>query len=128
VSVLKAYKGSLGSSNFLFKDIGEYRIRNEGKTVWRAEVSEQKHRTNFYGTHGIKFQKLKFFVTSIMRITIHRGIHYTRINYSSDRLCVLVVSVPGCRLRGPVFGSRRYQIFWVTVCSERGPLSFYEDK
>jgi hypothetical protein len=28
-----------------------------------------------------------------------------------DRLCGLVVRVPGYRSRGPVFDSRRYQIF-----------------
>jgi hypothetical protein len=34
----------------------------------------------------------------------------------SDRLC------------GPGFDSRRYQIFWVAVGLERGPLSPCEDK
>jgi hypothetical protein len=29
-----------------------------------------------------------------------------------DRLCGVVVRVPGCRSRGPEFDSRRYQIFW----------------
>jgi hypothetical protein len=28
-----------------------------------------------------------------------------------DRLCGLVVRVPGCRPRGPEYDSRRYQIF-----------------
>jgi hypothetical protein len=39
-----------------------------------------------------------------------------------DRLCGLVVRVPGYRFRGPGFDSRSYQIFWV-VGLERGPLS-----
>jgi hypothetical protein len=30
---------------------------------------------------------------------------------SVDRLCVLVVKVPGCRQRGPGFDYQRYQIF-----------------
>jgi hypothetical protein len=34
-----------------------------------------------------------------------------------------VAKVSGCRHRGPGFDSRRYQIFWVAVCLERGPLS-----
>jgi hypothetical protein len=40
-----------------------------------------------------------------------------------DRLCGLVVRVPGYRSRGPAFDSRRYQIFWEVVGLERGPLS-----
>jgi hypothetical protein len=38
-----------------------------------------------------------------------------------DRLCGLVVGVPGYRSRDP--GFRRYQIFWEAVRLERGPLS-----
>jgi hypothetical protein len=34
-----------------------------------------------------------------------------------------VVRVPGYRSRGPSFDSRRYQIFWLVVGLERGPLS-----
>jgi hypothetical protein len=41
-----------------------------------------------------------------------------------DRLCGLVVIVPGYRSRGPRFGSRRYQIIWEVVGLERGPPSF----
>ena len=40
-----------------------------------------------------------------------------------DRLCGLVVRVSGYRYRGPGFNSRCYQIFWVVVGLERGPLS-----
>jgi hypothetical protein len=40
-----------------------------------------------------------------------------------DRLCGLVVRVPGYRFRGPGLDSRRYQIFWEVVGLERGPLS-----
>jgi hypothetical protein len=40
-----------------------------------------------------------------------------------DRLCGLVVRVPGYRSRGPGFNSGRYQIFWEVVGLERGPLS-----
>jgi hypothetical protein len=42
---------------------------------------------------------------------------------TDDRLCGLVVRVPGNRSRGPGFDSRRYQIFWEVVGLERGPLS-----
>jgi hypothetical protein len=41
-----------------------------------------------------------------------------------DRLCGLVVRVPGCYPRGPGIDSRRYQIFSVVMGLERGPLSF----
>jgi hypothetical protein len=41
----------------------------------------------------------------------------------SDRLCGLVIRVPGYRSRGPGFYSRRYQIFWEVMGPERGPLS-----
>jgi hypothetical protein len=42
---------------------------------------------------------------------------------ANDRLCGLVVRVPGCRSRGPEYDSRHYQIFWEVVGLERGPLS-----
>ena len=38
-------------------------------------------------------------------------------------MCGLVVRVSGYRYRGLGFDSRRYQIFWVVVGLERGPLS-----
>jgi hypothetical protein len=41
----------------------------------------------------------------------------------NDRLCGLVVRVPGYRLRGLGFDSRRYQIFSEVVDLERGPVS-----
>jgi hypothetical protein len=40
-----------------------------------------------------------------------------------DRLCGLVLRVPGYRSQVPGFDSRRYQIFWEVVGLERGPLS-----
>ena len=40
-----------------------------------------------------------------------------------DRLYGLVVRVSGYRYRGPGFDPRRYQIFWVVVGLEWGPLS-----
>jgi hypothetical protein len=41
----------------------------------------------------------------------------------TDRLCGLVVRVPGYRSRGPGVDSPRYQIFCEVVGLERGPLS-----
>jgi hypothetical protein len=40
-----------------------------------------------------------------------------------DRLCGLLVWVPGCRSKGPAFDSQRYQIFWEVVGLVRGPIS-----
>jgi hypothetical protein len=40
-----------------------------------------------------------------------------------DRLCGLVVRVPGYRSRGPGLDSQLYQIFWEAVRLKRGPLS-----
>jgi hypothetical protein len=44
-----------------------------------------------------------------------------------DRLCGLVVRVPGYRSRGLVFDSRLYQIFWEVVGLVRGPLSLVRE-
>jgi hypothetical protein len=41
----------------------------------------------------------------------------------SDRLCSLVVKVPGYKSRGPGLESRRYKIFWEVVGLKQGPLS-----
>jgi hypothetical protein len=40
-----------------------------------------------------------------------------------DRLCGLVVRVPGCKPRDPGFVSQRYQIFCVAMSLERVPIS-----
>jgi hypothetical protein len=45
---------------------------------------------------------------------------YNMVYILQDRLCGLVVRVPGYRSRGPRFDSRRYQIFWEVVGLERG--------
>jgi hypothetical protein len=51
--------------------------------------------------------------------------YYCTVLYlpSIDRLCGLVVRVPGYRSVGPRFDSRRYQILWEVVGLERGPLN-----
>jgi hypothetical protein len=40
-----------------------------------------------------------------------------------DRLCGLVIRIPGYRSRGPGFDSWRYQIFWEVMDMEQGSLS-----
>jgi hypothetical protein len=42
---------------------------------------------------------------------------------SEDRLCGLVVRVPGCKPRGPEFDSWRYHIFCIALGLEWGPFS-----
>jgi len=49
--------------------------------------------------------------------------YYCNNNNNNDRLCGLVVRVSGYRYRSHGFDPRRYQIFWVVVDLERGPLS-----
>ena len=49
--------------------------------------------------------------------------NFTVLDTQKDRLCGLVVRVSGYRYRDLGFDSRRYQIFWVIVGLERGPLS-----
>jgi hypothetical protein len=41
----------------------------------------------------------------------------------TDRLCGLVVRIPGYRSRGSGFDSGRNQILWEVVSQEQGPLS-----
>ena len=54
---------------------------------------------------------------------VHVSLKLTALSSDQDRLCGLVVRVSGYRYRGLGFDSRRYQIFWVIVGLERGPLS-----
>jgi hypothetical protein len=59
-------------------------------------------------------------------LLLHRNTSFSDnflIHVYKDRLCVLVVRVPGYRSRGPGFDSWRYQIFWEVVGMERSPLS-----
>jgi hypothetical protein len=56
------------------------------------------------------------------------GIYRVILNYCRgfglyDRLCGLVIRVPGYRSRDPGSDSRRYHIFWEVVGLERCPLS-----
>jgi hypothetical protein len=49
--------------------------------------------------------------------------HITITITSTDRLCGLVVRVPGYKSRDPGFDSRGYNIFWEVVGLERSPLN-----
>ena len=67
-------------------------------------------------------ENLKFhnYIASFLNRCIGANYYYY---YYWDRLCGLVVRVSGYRYRGPGFDPRRYQIFWVVVGLERGPIS-----
>jgi hypothetical protein len=54
---------------------------------------------------------------------LHSTGNFSNVVSYWDRLCGLVVRVPGYGSRGPGFDSQRYQIFWEIVALERGPLS-----
>jgi hypothetical protein len=56
---------------------------------------------------------------------LHSDSHSTLKTWKNyfDRLCGLVVRVPGYISRGPWLDIRRYQIFCVAVVMERVPLS-----
>jgi hypothetical protein len=56
----------------------------------------------------------------ICRIIMRHSVCHCAVK---DRLCGLVVRVPGIKSRGIGFDSRRYQIFWEVMGLERGQLS-----
>ena len=56
-------------------------------------------------------------------VTEHMYWNFITSLFSIDFLCGLVVRVSGYRYRGLGFDSRRYQIIWIVVGLERGPLS-----
>jgi hypothetical protein len=62
-------------------------------------------------------------VTGVASIFVFLFPFSSLVYVTGDRLCGLMVRVPGYRSRGPEFNSRRYQIFWEVVGLERGPLS-----
>jgi hypothetical protein len=67
--------------------------------------------------HG--FQKTQYITTQNL---LSNNV-FSSTYFSHDRLCGLMVRVPGYRSRGPGFDSRRYHIFWEVVSLERCPLS-----
>jgi hypothetical protein len=72
----------------------------------------------FIRSHGLSGHPSRPFVK------LHWSNAWDRCVYvESDRLCGLVVRVPGYRSRSPGFDSRRYQSFWEVVGLERGPVS-----
>ena len=68
-------------------------------------------------------------ITLLLPSSMNKNVAATRpdlgsvFNLAQNRLCGLVVRVSGYKYRGFGFDSRRYQIFWVVVGLERGPLS-----
>jgi hypothetical protein len=121
------------------------REKSETEDVRRCQMSAEVRSETFIlcGTVTVNFRVLALFVvtacSSYSKIesviincssawwrsnkTIHRAKTASEITNTRDRLCGLVVRVPGYRFRSPGFDSRRYQIFWEVVVLERGPLS-----
>jgi hypothetical protein len=82
------------------------KVDTEGHRL-RQQQSRQHQRNNH---HDLPIQSVSNFLNFF-------------VSHLCYRLCGLVIRVPGCRHRGPGFGFRRYQIFWVAVDLEQGPHS-----
>jgi hypothetical protein len=67
-------------------------------------------------------QAVRLFITFLAFSSLYHLNIWMMLVCWTDLLCGLVVRLPGCRYRGPGFDSWRYQIFWVTMSLERGPL------
>jgi hypothetical protein len=76
--------------------------------------------------HKFKYTSTHTHTTALINKLCSADLQRRRIK--RDRLCGLLVRVPGCSPRGPGFDSWSYQIFCVAVDLERGPLSPCEDK
>ena len=77
----------------------------------------QLYAVNFIPLLGSLYM-FRVFYTPIIRSTILKT-----VSTATDRLYGLVVRDSGYRYRDLGFDSRRYQIFWVVMGLERGPLS-----
>jgi hypothetical protein len=78
--------------------------------------------------------KLYLNILSFFTVFLHNGKNYNRASIGYlfhllkntlriDRLCGLVVRVPGYRSKDPEFDSRPYQIVWEVVGLKRSPRS-----
>jgi hypothetical protein len=93
--------------------------RSAKKLTLRANFNLHSQVPNFIEIHLVVWQ-IKRTERKI------RNLHYMLILWMlchGDRLCGLVTRVPGCRPRGSGFDSRRYNIFWIALGVEQGPLS-----
>jgi hypothetical protein len=80
--------------------------------------------TIFYYLTALGAFRSPFSLTPYERVPlVVLSLYMSAVVKNWDRLCGLVVRVPGYRSWGPGFDSRRYQIFWELVALERGPLS-----
>ena len=100
-------------------------LYSEGSLVIQSILSVRKAASAFGKLSTPKEWITRLSITfCIWLTTVKRWcIPWKHIESLLYRLCGLVVRVSGCRYRGPGFDSRRYQIFWVVVGLERGPLS-----
>jgi hypothetical protein len=88
-------------------------------TVWTLGVSSSCHVHNTSADHP-NSSSVSSKGSFPWEVGVHPRLECVELLYvvpytSSDRLCGLVVRVPGYRSRGPWFDSRRYQIFWEVV-------------
>jgi hypothetical protein len=75
-------------------------------------------------SYRILIAYFSLFCVSKFFLSFHAYTGIFKVSYFYlDRLCGLVVRVPGYRSWGPWFDSRCYHIFWEIVGRKQGPLS-----
>jgi hypothetical protein len=92
-------------------------------TKIKSEISRQTLTARNTKLSNQKQEKAKYKKTHIIGYRSYIYIFIYIYTIITDRLCGLVIRVPGYRPSGPLFHSRRYQIFRVIVGLKRGPLS-----
>jgi hypothetical protein len=114
-------------SDLMFLDFITFIILGDGRKLWCCLLRHRTRSFRSFMSLGPKYSSeqwtsavhlLSFWYEGhIIQYKIKK--HFRKV----DRLCGVVVTVPGYRSWGPGFDCRRYQIFWEVVGLERGPLS-----
>jgi hypothetical protein len=94
---------------------------------WTCTGNGMGTKIAYYCKYTFVYFNLNFWYTFYWRSTLSyvkwNRIFIHTVEEILDRLCGLVVRVPGCRYRDPGVDSRRYQVYWEVVGLERDPVS-----